>query len=55
MKKEELITKLKHLSNGINEDSNCLEIEEVGYQIIDLLLEYVNDKDVRGAVDEIPF
>jgi hypothetical protein len=46
MTKDELVTKLKALSNNFDIEDSHIKADQ-------LLLEYINDKDVVNAFDEI--
>jgi hypothetical protein len=52
MKKSGLLSRLSQMKAAAEGNTN--DGTEV-MQILDLLLDYINDTDIRAAVDEIPF
>ncbi|HWY36089.1 MAG TPA: hypothetical protein VNX68_15700 [Nitrosopumilaceae archaeon] len=51
MKKASLLFQLQELKTQM-EDEEIKEITKI--KILDLLLDYINDVDIRGAVEDIP-
>lgn len=52
MKKQSLLNLIEQVKN----DAELKEIEDgTKLKLLDLLLDYINDPDVRGAIESVPF
>lgn len=52
MKKSSLLNQIKL----VKDDAELKEIEQgTMLKLLDLLLDYLNDKDIRDAIEEVPF